>query len=135
MHYAHYTRQKEKVKTTSKYQGYILKYSGVEILISDRCEKNIDEIYYINQRIMRRVLNLNNNDQLNIISVHVSHSSKSIKKIRAFYRHLQNEIDKMNIWLGSNKMIATQRFNEPMMNEKGESLIKLIDKLLRLQGS
>lgn len=105
----------------------------VGILINNKYERNIEETYYINERIMRVLLNLGER-KLHIVSV--PDAGKLKEDTTTFYEQLQQEIDKifrskMLLILGDlntrigNEVVSgvKQRFNEPTLNENGKAPI------------
>lgn len=136
---------KRKGQGTSRYDNYILAYSGrakqdraqsgVGILLHEKYEQCIESIDYINDRIIKVSLKINHR-QTHLISTYTPDISKPIEESETFYQDLQNTIDKLNntdkiIILGDlNARIGRevipgikQKYNEEITNENGELLI------------
>jgi exonuclease III len=136
---------KKKGQGTSQYSNYILAYSGkkkeerahsgVGILIHERYEQHIDDIEYINDRILRVSLKLENRIY-HFISTYAPDITKPKEDTDNFYYNMQALFDKLPdrggvIILGDlNARIGDctingvkQRYNESVLNDNGEALI------------
>jgi len=90
------TRRRGKGDLT--YKGYILKYCGGEkhkratasvgLLINNKFTQNIKDTFYVNERILRVVLDIGK-DKIHLLSVYAH------EEIDTFYEHLQDEINKI----------------------------------------
>lgn len=137
---------KRKGKGNIAYPGYILQYSGKEkseraktevgILIREKYRQNIEDVQYINERIIRVMLNIGK-ERIHFISVYSPDTSKSKEEIDNFYEQLQAEMDKIpgdqkTLILGDlNAKIRDaivdgikQKYDEPHTNSNGHMLIE-----------
>lgn len=136
---------KRKGKGTMKLPGYVFIYSGVDlskrasggvgILVAEKYEPSINNIHYIDERIL--VLSLNSESgNINIMSVYAPDSSRKKEETDAFYEKVEAELGRIPstekvIILGDlnarvgNKVLPgiMNRFNEEHTNGNGEILI------------
>jgi hypothetical protein len=136
---------KKKGKGPSRHANYILIYSGkdkhlrassgVGILLHEKYEDSIENIEYVNHRILKIALKIENT-LTNIISVYAPDITKPLEEIEEFYTQLEHIISEVPvseklIMLGDfNARIGNtiipgikQRFNESALNRNGEMLI------------
>ncbi|XP_055378928.1 craniofacial development protein 2-like [Condylostylus longicornis] len=136
---------KRKSKGDLTYPKYCLKYSGKEqaqrasagvgMLVSTKYIQNIEETHYINERILRVVID-GGKEKLHFISVYAPDTNKSNEEIKGFYDDLQAEIEKvpkehkivilgdMNARVGNTEINGVKnRFNESHINENGQKLV------------
>ena len=123
---------------------YILAYSGkpkderakagVGLLLHKRFQQNIDQIDYINEKLLRVTLK-HDNGYIQIISAYAPDISKPKEERRSFYEELQSIVDlipshhriilmgDLNARVG-NEIIngVKQRFNEHTSNDNGDLL-------------
>ncbi|XP_055377908.1 craniofacial development protein 2-like [Condylostylus longicornis] len=135
---------KRKGKGELTYTDYILKYSGIAkskravagvgILINTKLIPNIEDTYYVDERIIKVVLDIGK-EKIHFLSVYAPDSSRKKEETDNFYENLQKEIDKiptgektfilgdMNARVGNNVVDGVkQRFSEDQTNENGIKL-------------
>lgn len=138
---------KKKGNGTTKFGNYVLAYSGkkkeerasagVGLMIHEKFSNNIEEIEYVNERIILVTLKFPNATWY-LLSVYAPDISKTKEQRESFYEDLHNIISQipqhsllflmgdLNARVG-NKIIPNikQRFNENVTNENGDLLINL----------
>jgi len=137
---------KKRGKGILQQQNYILIYSGrdkdkaassgVGMLIHEKYKQNIEDIKYVNHRILIVTLKTNN-EEIYLLSIYAPDISKPKEEVEEFYNKLQQEIvvldtnNKMIIMGDFNGRIGNniidgikQRYNEDVTNESGELLIQ-----------
>ena len=136
---------KKKGQGTSKYGEFTLIYSGkakqerahsgVGILLHGKYTQSIEDIEYINDRLLKISIKMGN-ITTHLISTYALDISKPTAETENFYQQLQNVVDNINakhkiIVLGDlNARIGNdvipgikQKNNEEIINENGEALI------------
>lgn len=136
---------KKKGKGTTAFGRYILIYSGkgkqdrahsgVGILIHEKFTQCIENIEYVDDRILNVSLKINN-IVYNLISTYAPDISKPREESEHFYEKLQDTVNELgnkdriiifgdlNARIGNDEIAnVKQRFNEPDKNENGELLI------------
>lgn len=106
---------KRKGKETSKFEDYTLIYSekakqerahsGVAILHHKKYTRNVEDIEYISDRIVKVSLELNQ-IKLHLISTYVPDISKPIEESENFHQELQNIIDKYHCKINNKNKIV-----------------------------
>lgn len=138
---------KKRGRGNTRYQNYILFYSGKEknqraqagvgILLHDKFENNIEEVHYVNSNIMYISLKTKT-ERTYFISVHAPDISKPKEERISFFEELQQVLDEipknskvfilgdLNSRIGNTAIPGVmQIFNENVTNNNGEMLITL----------
>lgn len=139
---------KKKGKGNSKYDTYILIYSGkdkneraasgVGILIHEKFEDRICNTKYINDRLLQITMELQQSRQTHIISIYAPDINKPKAEIDIFYQDLQTALDDIpkedeimilgdfNARIGDEVIPGIKnRFNEETINTNGELMLQL----------
>ncbi|KAI4492186.1 hypothetical protein M0802_009992 [Mischocyttarus mexicanus] len=134
---------RRKGKGTTKYNNYLLVYSGKEnsskmsnsgvgIVIHERFEPQITEVKYINDRILIVTLKMESK-KLHIIAVYTPDADKPLEGNKSFCQKAQNQIDviptkerilfmgDMNARIGNDVIEGVkERFNKDVTNDRGK---------------
>lgn len=136
---------KRKGQGTSKYGEYILVHSGkakqeraqagVGLLLHEKYQNNIEDIKYVNERILKTTLKINNT-VTHLLSIYAPDISKPKEESEHFYELLQDTLDQtggtdeviilgdFNARIGNETLLnVKQKYNESIINENGELLI------------
>ncbi|XP_045467858.1 craniofacial development protein 2-like [Harmonia axyridis] len=138
---------KKKGKGNIKYEDYIFIYSGkgkheratsgVGLMVHGKLEANIENVIYVNDRILQAIFKFQDTSITHIISVYAPDISKPSEEKDAFYEDLQRVLDGIpgkdeimllgdfNARVGNGVIRGLKnRFNEENINENGEQLIQ-----------
>lgn len=138
---------KRKGKGNFKYQSYIMMHSGVNkdqrahagvgILVSDRLAKNIENVEYLDERLLHVTMNFDT-DRIHIVSCYAPDISKTRPEREAFFNDLQDLIKSipltqkifvigdLNAKIGNQAISGVmQKYNKDELNDNGELLITM----------
>jgi len=73
--------------------------ASVGLLISNKLTKNVKDTFYVNERVLRVVLDIGK-DKIHLLNVYARDANKTKEEMDTFYEHLQDEIEEKILIMG-----------------------------------